>query len=291
MNAYLSMRTIFVVVSMIGLILLVCMIYVRLTRKIYPGYNYWMASSVLYFFGNFLFGLRGVWPDLVSIVLANMVFMLLLWLIPYGLVVFAGRRHPLWPYFLPSLTIGIFAYHFSYISPHTNARIVVFSLLFAGMSAYTAILYKMLIQPVIKSANLLLAGACVCGALWSVVRAFYTLFYETNASSYLDTSIVQQISNLFYCGLFALTCFALCLLNFQKTEQELRISTNEVRELKGIIPICSVCKNIRDDKGYWNQVESYIRSHSDASFTHSICPECLVKDYPEYADPEPEGQV
>lgn len=48
----------------------------------------------------------------------------------------------------------------------------------------------------------------------------------------------------------------------------------EVRQLKGMLPICSSCKKIRDDEGYWNQIESYIRKHSDVSFTHGYCPEC-----------------
>jgi PAS domain S-box-containing protein len=55
----------------------------------------------------------------------------------------------------------------------------------------------------------------------------------------------------------------------------------EVNTLRGIIPICSACKNIRDDKGYWQQVEAYIRDRSEAEFSHSICPECFEKLYPE----------
>ncbi|MCX5829217.1 MAG: response regulator transcription factor [Deltaproteobacteria bacterium] len=64
--------------------------------------------------------------------------------------------------------------------------------------------------------------------------------------------------------------------------QELQKALNEVRTLRGIIPICASCKNIRDDKGYWNQVEAYIRDHSEAEFSHGICPECLKKLYPEF---------
>jgi hypothetical protein len=55
----------------------------------------------------------------------------------------------------------------------------------------------------------------------------------------------------------------------------------EVQQLKGIIPICMHCKEIRDDKGYWNQLEKYISEHSEAQFSHSICDECLEKYYPE----------
>ena len=56
---------------------------------------------------------------------------------------------------------------------------------------------------------------------------------------------------------------------------------NEVNVLRGIIPICAACKKVRDDAGYWQQIESYIRSHSSAEFSHAICPECFEKLYPE----------
>lgn len=56
----------------------------------------------------------------------------------------------------------------------------------------------------------------------------------------------------------------------------------EIKTLRGFIPICSSCKKIRDDKGYWNQVEKYISDHSKASFSHSICPDCLTELYPNF---------
>jgi hypothetical protein len=61
---------------------------------------------------------------------------------------------------------------------------------------------------------------------------------------------------------------------------ELEQALGEVKKLSGLLPICASCKRIRDDKGYWNQLESYIRDHSDAEFTHSICPDCQAKLYP-----------
>ena len=64
--------------------------------------------------------------------------------------------------------------------------------------------------------------------------------------------------------------------------QELQKALNEVRTLRGIIPICASCKKIRDDKGYWNQVEAYVRDHSEAEFSHGICPECMKELYPEF---------
>jgi len=62
----------------------------------------------------------------------------------------------------------------------------------------------------------------------------------------------------------------------------------EVRTLSGLLPICSGCKKIRDDQGYWNQLESYISRHSDAQFSHGLCPECWARLYPDMG-PYPTG--
>ena len=63
--------------------------------------------------------------------------------------------------------------------------------------------------------------------------------------------------------------------------RELKDAISKVKTLGGLLPICSNCKKIRDDKGYWNKLEGYLREHSDASFTHSICPQCKEKLYPQ----------
>lgn len=62
---------------------------------------------------------------------------------------------------------------------------------------------------------------------------------------------------------------------------ELQQALAEVKTLKGIIPICSYCKKIRDDAGYWNQVEAYISKHSEAEWSHGICPDCLKTHFPD----------
>lgn len=62
---------------------------------------------------------------------------------------------------------------------------------------------------------------------------------------------------------------------------KLKNAYEEIKTLKGLIPICASCKNIRDDKGFWENVENYISKHSEAEFTHSICPECVKELYPD----------
>ena len=67
----------------------------------------------------------------------------------------------------------------------------------------------------------------------------------------------------------------------EKLIAELQEALTSIKVLKGLIPLCAWCKKVRDDKGYWKKVERYIEEHSDASFTHGICPQCLQKTDPE----------
>ncbi len=76
--------------------------------------------------------------------------------------------------------------------------------------------------------------------------------------------------------------------NIQLTEnmKKLEEALANVRKLEGILPICAFCKKIRDDAGYWTQVEEYVEKHSSAAFTHGICPECAKSNYPELSLPD-----
>lgn len=70
----------------------------------------------------------------------------------------------------------------------------------------------------------------------------------------------------------------------KKTVENLRVAMANIKVLSGLMPICSFCKKIRDDEGYWQQVEAYVSERTHARFSHSICPECFRNNYPEIAD-------
>jgi two-component system, cell cycle sensor histidine kinase and response regulator CckA len=73
----------------------------------------------------------------------------------------------------------------------------------------------------------------------------------------------------------------------EKLIGELQDAIAKARTLRGLLPICSSCKKIRDDKGYWNQLEAYILEHSEAEFTHGICPDCMKNLYGVFLDDDP----
>jgi hypothetical protein len=65
---------------------------------------------------------------------------------------------------------------------------------------------------------------------------------------------------------------------------DLRTAMANVKTLRGLLPICASCKKIRDDRGYWNQLETYIHKHSEAQFSHGLCPDCIQQLYPDLLD-------
>jgi signal transduction histidine kinase len=109
-----------------------------------------------------------------------------------------------------------------------------------------------------------------------------------------DFSLPQHYSSIAYAfwnsfiRLFAFVLIAylasktrILLAHERKVSADLRDAMGQIRSLKGLLPICASCKKIRNDKGYWEQIEGYIRDHSDAEFTHGLCEECARKLYPE----------
>jgi len=68
----------------------------------------------------------------------------------------------------------------------------------------------------------------------------------------------------------------------ERLVRELQDALTNIKILRGLLPICSSCKKIRDDQGYWHQIEAYIYDHTEADFSHGICPECALKLYPGY---------
>ncbi len=104
------------------------------------------------------------------------------------------------------------------------------------------------------------------------------------------------VVNLLFCAIITslvVTLTGLAIGTYQRVTRQqqdellqkhakLEAALAEVRKLSGLLPVCSACKKVRDDKGYWQQFEVYLREHSDAEISHGICPECARRHYPDY---------
>lgn len=113
---------------------------------------------------------------------------------------------------------------------------------------------------------------------------FFTFYISVYGLSNLAGHFLKIISFFLIYEAFIVTGlqdpYALLFRNLKESEQELKIALNQVKKLSGFLPICASCKKIRDDQGYWNQIEEYIKEHSEAEFSHGICPDCAKKLYP-----------
>ena len=126
--------------------------------------------------------------------------------------------------------------------------------------------------------------ACNDNDVWNTVGASFTFrlqphFYRTIGFDLLcGTVLVLGIGIL----------YKLRVRQLEARERELKRKIAEavanIRVLSGLLPICASCKKVRDDQGYWNQIETYLRQHSDTEVTHGLCPECVKRLYPEIAD-------
>lgn len=123
-----------------------------------------------------------------------------------------------------------------------------------------------------------------CGRCWLIAGTMcdnkttgtFALKYDScmNCEVYIDTVCGDSVTNL-------REMIIILIHSLMSKKEALKGAMSDIQALRGLIPICASCKNIRDDKGYWKQLEEYVYQHSEAQFTHSVCPKCLAKLYPE----------
>jgi hypothetical protein len=121
--------------------------------------------------------------------------------------------------------------------------------------------------------------SCAAAAIWFVVDHFLD---ERLYSIWM----IQYWNTLVRLMAFVLIAMAFWYMQAQlerahALNRDLSAALATVKKLSGLLPICASCKRIRNDQGYWEQIEAYIREHSEAEFTHGICPACVEKLYPE----------
>jgi preprotein translocase subunit YajC len=110
-------------------------------------------------------------------------------------------------------------------------------------------------------------------------------FAETSQSKLENITLILTISGVLLSVIIAFFTTHLvgkAQKELQNQKNKLQKALDEIKTLRGIIPICSHCKQIRDDEGSWQRIEEYIHSHSEAQFSHGICPGCMKKHYPEH---------
>lgn len=277
----LDIKTLAFVSGIISLVLSICMLYVRQTRKTYPGFNEWTVASIFNFLGMFFLSLRGVLPDFFSVIIANSLLLLAQIYIASGLLSFADCRSKNRLFFsLVGLNFLLLAY-FTYTVPDVNSRMSVMSIFMAIVNIINIHTLKNDIPRLIEGKNRFLLTIFSFVAVFLFFRAFTATFLENQIADFMISSAFRITSfMIFICG-HVFIFFGLLVQNFRRVEADYQKSLTEIKTLRGIIPICSSCKKIRNDAGIWDRIETYFKEHSKAEFSHGICPDCARNIYPD----------
>ena len=286
MEQFLDIRTLSFISGCILVVLCIVMLTEYYLHKVYTGFLEWTIANILLGIGFILMSLRGRLPDFLSIVAANAACVAYCQLITIGLAKFFSLRVlrrldiVMWVIFLISFI------HFTYVSPDISARTVVISVILAAYLIRISRLLRLGARIARFEVNQMLFWTCIIVSGWLSLRAILLLAGK-------DTFAIIPLAGLFDSVTFtiALSSYILCTvgliqINTSRIEKELLDAQKEIQTLSGFLPICAHCKNIRDDEGYWNELEMYISSRTDAKFTHSICPKCMKELYPEYSERE-----
>jgi len=271
-------------------------LFYRVNYKTYPGYGSWLCSLFAMAIGYCSIIFRETMPTALGIGLTNVAFISVGVFRLDAVKRFTQGQELKKVYYLLPVAVLPFAMYFYLVKDAIIIR-TFFTSLFLALPALliSAELYKNRNR---ENSNLFLAiaGLNAFNVLLLMLRAIIGLS-STNATLFSS----EKIHQIYFLAVIVIEVgvgIAWLMMNNQRLEVELRASrdslqtTNtelekalsEVKALSGIIPICMHCKEIRDDKGYWNQLETFISRHSEAKFNHSICPRCLKEKYPDLDD-------
>ena len=281
MPEFLQIRTLSLMVGMNSVAMAGIMVYISMRRVTYPGFHHWTLSFIAGGLGLILTSLRNIAPDWISILTADLCVIAFPALLAVGLTKFLDKPYRLWP----PLTVLVMSLagltYFTYWQPNVTARIVVLSIAMSLLLAYNFFLMLQNARPRLGFNNNLLNTVLVLLSLWGIARAFITPLLERRITDFLSAGTLQGFSFIVYALGCLLIMGGLITLNAQRMESELASKEQEIEDMSQLIPICAVCKKIRDDEGYWEAVESYIQRMTKKDLTHGICPKCAKKLYPE----------
>lgn len=270
----LDVRTLSFACGATNLSMAIGMTYVWIGRKTYPGFGAWTLSAWTAFAGIMLVAVRGLVPDFVSIVVANFFLAGTSLLVYIGLRAFTGGRPDLKSHGAYIVLFCLLLAYLTSVKPDLQVRLVLISLSVGTISLMSAWIAWKRIPEMLTDANPLVLATLLVVGLAYFVRALLSAMIPPPSEDFMVPSVVHGVSLLVYLLGHTLLVVGLLVLNAQRVERDLQLAMDECKVLQGILPICAHCKKIRDDRGAWNQLEAYIHQHTDAEFSHGICPDC-----------------
>lgn len=281
MGLLLDVRTLSFATGLTALVMFLCMLHITMQRRTYPGFNYWTWAALANGVGFVLLSFRHLLPDEGTVIAANWLIGLSAVLICRGLARFSQKPQFNW---LDScaliLSAAIFV-HFTIWQPSVTARIAFISFFLAIFYMRAALLTIGPVTRLLGQQNVLLIWALFIMSAWLLVRGVASGIWAERVYHTIAATSWQGVSFFAFMVCNILIMVGLISINGKRLENDLASADEEIKSLQGIIPVCASCNRVRDDQGFWQNVETYLKDHTGAELSHGICPECLEKLYPE----------
>jgi hypothetical protein len=288
---FLDMRTLSFATGLVVLFSCMPMMFFLSTGDAPRGMGRWTGGMIASVCGLALFGLRGAIPVFASIVLANLLLASFALLAAQGLAAFVGWRQT-WVLDAGAFTaLALALLIFTYRRPGMSPRVVALSLFNVLFTVKSIVLIWRGFPALSLRRNWLLLGTFALAALWYGARGALTGVFAARPSIDAWAGALQRASLALGIGAAICVVAGMLIANVQRMGRELAGARRELDALSGLLPVCSSCHKIRDEKGGWISLERYVSSHSEASFTHGLCDECAGRLYPDLMVPAMGGKT
>jgi hypothetical protein len=283
-----DIRTLIFLLGVIYLVQVIVFFDQYITNKKYHGIGWWLTWGVSEVFG-FAFALLREIPSLrtAGILLQNLLIIAGTIFIYIGIMRFFDRREDRGIIFTVSSLFVVSFLFFLFIIDDIQIRGIIIAATLAAFSFITAHALFVYRPSSVAASAIFAAVTFIANGLFFLLRA--VMLFSGASVDMFESNLLNIATFIggFICSILWTFAFIVMLNQRLNREMEEGISNlqkalEEIKTLKGILPICAHCKKIRNDQGYWQQVENYVSEHSEAEFSHSICPECVKILYPEF---------
>lgn len=287
---HIDIHTIAIILSLSNLMQVVALFIQYRGDKTHAGPGLWTLGAAALSLGFACNYLRDA-PSVarMAIVGNNLLFLTGEMLLYVGVLRFLGRPVPRKMLLGVLGGVSVVILYFTFVNDSVPVRRVTISAalaLVALLTAYVLIAYR---PPVAATPSFFLALVFLAHSFFMISRALTPLSGPhveaifSSSTSQVAAYVSALISTTLWTFGFILLVNQRLNAERQETIAELNGALEQIRTLRGILPICANCKKIRDDSGFWQQVEAYVSRHTEAEFSHGICPDCMESLYPKYA--------
>ena len=250
-----------------------------------PSLKFWMVAAWIMLVADILFAARVILPSAVDRIVPTLLVTIGQTVLCFGARVCAGKSIPLRCGIAVVLIHLVALVAFYLLDPSSSWRRVVNGTIWAGLALVS---YRSLCQspPVYWRSLTAPAKVFALHAIFHVIRLVVAFAFENTESTTIATTI--NIMGDLEVSFFMVALFVgLLIAHLRERNEQLTAALAEVKALSGLLPICAWCKKIRDDDGYWTQVDQYFRNHTALKFTHGVCTECAENMEDEVLAPDP----